>query len=64
MTKEDQVYADWLDLLGSGTAGGPALTEALERLHDQAEISHHGPGCTGGPGHTGSCPTLARPEEL
>lgn len=64
MTAEDETYAAWLDTLGSGTFEGPALHESLERLRLRAEASHHGPGCTGAPGHTGPCPVPARPEEL
>jgi len=64
MTREDAVYGEWLDLLGSGTEESEELHEALHALHDAAEVSHHGPGCVGGPGHIGPCPQLARPEEL
>lgn len=43
MTAEDFAYAAWLDVLGSSTDEGPVLTEALHRLHDEAEASHTAP---------------------
>lgn len=42
MTKEDQVYGDWLDLLGSDeiTDTDPAIAADLHKMHDAAEASH------------------------
>lgn len=42
MTKEDAVYADWLDLLGSDEDQDPdpEIIWALHVLHDAAEASH------------------------
>lgn len=41
MTVEDEVYAGWLDILGSDIIVSPEeLCESLHRLHDAAEASH------------------------
>lgn len=40
MTREDSVYADLLNILGSDLDEPPAVEEILVRLHDAAEASH------------------------
>lgn len=45
MTKEDQIYADWLNLLGSDeaadrTPAAPAIAADLRTMHDAAKASH------------------------
>lgn len=40
MTAEDEVYADWLDVLGSDIDEPEAVAKALHRLHEAAEASH------------------------
>lgn len=42
MTKEDRVYADWLDALGSDPDEPPEVAESLHALHDAAAASHAG----------------------
>lgn len=66
MTKEDQVYGDWLDLFGSDEIGDtdPGIAADLHAMHDAAASSHHAQGCIGAPGHTEICPTDTPPERL
>lgn len=39
MTKEQAVYAEWLDVLGSGTEESEELHDSLHHLHEVAEES-------------------------
>ena len=44
MTAEDEVYAGWLNLLGSDEIEDrdPDVIEDLHQMHDRAEASHKG----------------------
>lgn len=66
MTGADEVYADWLNLLGSDEIDdtNEDTIRDLHQMHVSAEVSHHGPGCIGDPGHIGPCPQPDRPEYL
>lgn len=42
MTREDEIYADWLDLLGSDEISdtNEAITADLKAMRERAEASH------------------------
>lgn len=40
MTREEKVYADFLNILGSDPDEPPAVEEILVRLHDAATTEH------------------------
>lgn len=42
MTSEDEIYADWLNLLGSDEIADrtPVILTDLHKMHDAAEASH------------------------
>ena len=40
MTKEDETYAVWLNLLGSDLYEPPEIEADLHLMHDAAEASH------------------------
>lgn len=63
MTHDDEVYAEWLNTLGSGVADDPEsdIGRDLHTMHDRAEVSHPCNCSTGAPGdYEGPAPDCPR----